>query len=111
MGKWSVPILATVLAIGGISAASAAPADLRAPTAGSGILQLARYRDCPPGYKATSHGSCKLSNYARHHPYQQDDEYYSPPPAYGYRNPPPYGYRDPPPYGYRPQPPRYDDDY
>ncbi|WP_413992933.1 hypothetical protein ACMDCR_13030 [Labrys okinawensis] len=83
---------ATVLAT---SAASAMP--VPAPDSTATALQVipAQYAPCPPGYKVTSHGGCKLSHYLRKHPYQQQ-YYYDPQPRYDYQQP-----------RYDYQPPRY----
>ncbi|MDQ0390286.1 hypothetical protein [Labrys monachus] len=74
----------------GAPAAWAAPS-LPVPVAGTASVLPVQYSPCPPGYKVTSHGGCKLSHYLRHHPYQNPNNYADPPPRYrdGYDRPRP----------------------
>ncbi|MGJ4859521.1 hypothetical protein ACN6KF_005548 [Labrys sp. La1] len=90
------------------STASAAPVVQFAPNGASPVAMQIQYYGygCPPGYKITSYGGCKLSHYLRRHPYQM-------PGYYGYRRQyDSYYYNDQPRYYrryYRPY--QGDDDY
>lgn len=78
--------LVAAAALAGSSAAWALPA---APQPhGTNAVQVQYYPPCPPGYKVTSHGACKLSHYLRKHPEQNPNNYYGEPrPGYGYWRP------------------------
>ena len=72
------------LALGAVIAltSAAGAALIASPSAhdGSSLATQVQYYgyDCPPGYKATKYGGCKLSHYLRRHPDQM-------PGYYGYR--------------------------
>ncbi|GLS19528.1 hypothetical protein GCM10007874_25450 [Labrys miyagiensis] len=71
------------LAVGAATAAltSAATAGPLVPpllldsNVGATQVQYYSMYGCPPGYRVTSYGGCKLSHYLRRHPYQRPDYY------------------------------------
>ena len=59
-----------------VSAASLAPASLEGGHSAATQIQYDRYGGgCPPGYRVTSHGGCKISHYLRNHPQQNPYNY------------------------------------
>ena len=96
--------IATLAAAAVLAASAASAMPVAAPDGSAPALQVtpAQYAPCPPGYKVTSHGGCKLSHYLRKHPYQRQ-YYYDPQPRYDYQQPR-YDYQQP---RYDYQPPRY----
>lgn len=67
--------LVTVIGFAGASAAWAMPT-MPVSTSDTMSALPVQYAACPPGYKITSHGGCKLSHYLRHHPAQNPNNYY-----------------------------------
>lgn len=76
------------------SAWAAPMATVRPFDTAASATEIQYYPPCPPGYKVSSYGVCKLSHYLRRHPYQNQYNYYYQPSRrdyYDYERPRYYG--------------------
>jgi hypothetical protein len=78
MSRTMLLSLVAMVGCAGAPGASAAPAAAVAALDAMSASPI-QYGPCPPGYKITSHGGCKLSHYLRHHPEQNPNNDYIPP--------------------------------